>query len=212
MCNTNSFGFYYAWLLRLNDQGDTMWTRLYTADEGSSAYCIQQTQDEGFIIAGERGTAEASNAWLIKIDCVGDTQWTQTYGGDGLDAFSWLELISDGYIVVGETNSLGAGSGDAWLVKTDTLGYCLVAERPVAERLPYGLAINTIGNQIILRYTNHSQGFSAKVFDVSGRQVDELYSDDEAGTIIWGKDAESGVYFIRSVTTRKATYKVVLID
>ena len=55
-----------------------------------------------------------------------DTLWTKTYGGVGDDYANSILLTGDGgYIFVGTTYSFGAGEGDVWIVKTDSLGYTL---------------------------------------------------------------------------------------
>lgn len=49
--------------------------------------------------------------------------WSKTYGGPDLDqAKSVLQTIDGGFAMAGYTNSFGAGSYDAWLVKVDELG------------------------------------------------------------------------------------------
>ncbi|TKJ44299.1 hypothetical protein CEE36_00735 [candidate division TA06 bacterium B3_TA06] len=66
---------------------------------------------------------------------------------------------------------------------------------------------SSVGRQITLRYSDYPQGFSASVFDATGRKVDELHSDQPSGTIEWGECYGPGVYFIRdaeSSTTQKA--------
>ncbi|MBI5058900.1 T9SS type A sorting domain-containing protein [candidate division KSB1 bacterium] len=57
-----------------------------------------------------------------------DTVWTRTLGGAGNDyGYSIQETADGGYIVAGLTESLGAGSGDFYLVKTNGLGDMLWA-------------------------------------------------------------------------------------
>ncbi|UCD13313.1 MAG: hypothetical protein JSW60_07080 [Thermoplasmatales archaeon] len=49
--------------------------------------------------------------------------WYATYGGKGNDGFYAVQQAPDGgYVAAGLTNSIGAGSYDAWLVKTDSAG------------------------------------------------------------------------------------------
>jgi hypothetical protein len=49
--------------------------------------------------------------------------WNTTFGGSGFDWGSYvLEKEGGGYIIVGHTESYGAGRNDAWLIATDASG------------------------------------------------------------------------------------------
>ena len=55
-----------------------------------------------------------------------DTLWTKVYGGSSAEyAYSIQQTSDGGYIIVGRTASFGAGSVDAWLVRTDGFGEIL---------------------------------------------------------------------------------------
>jgi len=52
-----------------------------------------------------------------------DNTWYDTFGGEGNDGFYAVQQAPDGgYVVAGLTNSIGAGSFDGWLVKTNASG------------------------------------------------------------------------------------------
>ncbi|MBL0053330.1 MAG: hypothetical protein IPP29_18450 [Bacteroidetes bacterium] len=39
-------------LIRLNYEGDTLWTKIYGGIYNDEGRCVQQTRDSGFLIAG----------------------------------------------------------------------------------------------------------------------------------------------------------------
>jgi hypothetical protein len=113
------------WILKLKIDGQTQWQKTYGGSSEDKGRSIQQTSDEGYIVAGttESFGAGEKDAWVIKLDKDGNIQWQKTYGGEGEDQASAIQQTSDeGYIVAGTTESFGAGKKDAWVIKLDKDG------------------------------------------------------------------------------------------
>ena len=119
------------YLIRIDAIGDTLWTQTYSYGYGRS---VQETMDGGFIIAGScdsdiisysGGDAISyfSDVYLIKTDAAGDIVWTKTYGGTDDDSGYFVQETQDGgFVIVGSTNSFGAGESDVYLIRTDAAG------------------------------------------------------------------------------------------
>ncbi len=72
------------WVLRLDEQGDTLWTRSY-GDSLWSEWTTQltATADGGFAIAGDRQRLQADDLmYVVKADSEGELQWEATYSTD----------------------------------------------------------------------------------------------------------------------------------
>ncbi|UCG30040.1 MAG: hypothetical protein JSV53_11170 [candidate division WOR-3 bacterium] len=113
------------WLLKLNAQGDTLWTRTYGGSQNDVGNKIIETSDHGYAILGETESFGTGNVdiWLLKTNGTGDTTWTRTYGGVGWEGASSVQQTPDGgYIIVGSTASFGAGYADVYIIKTDADG------------------------------------------------------------------------------------------
>ncbi len=61
------------WLINIDAEGDTLWTRTYGGGEGEEAYAVGQTTDGGFIITGYTESFGAGNkdVYLVKVDTHG---------------------------------------------------------------------------------------------------------------------------------------------
>jgi len=116
---TKSFGpgEYDAWLLKTDANGDTLWTRIYGDIYDEYGWCVQQTTDGGYIVAGTVVyNIHNWDVYLLKTDANGDTLWTRTYGGWDRDmGYSVQQTTDGGYIVAG--CFMGPGSVDVWLLK-----------------------------------------------------------------------------------------------
>ncbi len=112
-----------VWLLKVDADGDTAWTRTFGGAHYDWGKSIQQTRDGGYIIAG--GTCSHSGNFpdvlLIKTDDAGNQDWERVFGGNEYDqGFSVQQTEDGGYVAAGYNRSSGAGG--IWLLKTDAYG------------------------------------------------------------------------------------------
>lgn len=114
-----------AYLLKINEKGDTLWTNHFGGhgiEEGRSVY---ETSDGGFIVTGATNSFDGGDydIYLIKVDKNGKLLWTQTYGGTGNEqGMSVIETEDTSYAIAGYTESYGTGRLDAYLVVSDKNG------------------------------------------------------------------------------------------
>ena len=76
-------GGFDAWLVRTDDDGDTVWTRTYggPSDDGLGGALL--SPDGGYTCFGQTFSygAGASDYWLFKTDSGGNLRWMTTFGG-----------------------------------------------------------------------------------------------------------------------------------
>ena len=112
------------WLIKTNSSGIMEWDRTFGGENNDTGHSVEQTSDGGYIISGYKNYRygyNTSDLWLIKVDENGNEEWNKTFGGNK-NEYDWFSCSAKpttdgGYIVVGTTESFGAGSGDAWLIK-----------------------------------------------------------------------------------------------
>jgi len=94
-----------------------------TGDDIGSA--VQQCTDSGYVITGFTSSfgAGSDDVYLVRTNARGETLWTRTFGGAMWDGGNCVQQTVDGgFVIVGSTQSFGAGSVDVYLVKTDASG------------------------------------------------------------------------------------------
>src|SRR6056297_199060 len=67
-----------VYLLKINADGDTLWTQTYGEAMHDYGYDVQETADSGFVITGytEKTDSTGYDVYLIRTDQNGDTLWT----------------------------------------------------------------------------------------------------------------------------------------
>jgi len=121
-------GQYDWWLIKTDENGDSLWSRTYGGDGADFAETVHQTQDGGYILSGATYSfpffSDSLHYWLLKTDANGDSLWSHVYTNEGYDVGLGSQQTSDGgYVFVGETRPyVGGGPLDIWLIKTDTDG------------------------------------------------------------------------------------------
>lgn len=105
--------------------GQITFQKTFGGSGSDFAYSIQQTTDQGFIIAGYTLSFGAGNrdVYLIRTDACGSTIWSKVFGQSNTD-YAWtVEQTTDGGFIVGaHTGSFGAGSHDVYLLKCEPNG------------------------------------------------------------------------------------------
>jgi hypothetical protein len=114
-----------AYVVKTDSQGNEQWSQVYGEDIQGYGYSVQQTNDGGFIVAGTsvvRG-GKQSDVYMLKLDAHGNEEWSQRHGGLEEEVARCIRQTDDGgYIIVGYSESFGAGDEDLILLKTDISG------------------------------------------------------------------------------------------
>ncbi|MBN2366001.1 MAG: T9SS C-terminal target domain-containing protein [Calditrichaeota bacterium] len=159
---------YEVCLIKTNPSGGLLWSQLYEERDEDYAYCVKQTADGHYLIAGstESYGAGGSEAFLIKTDALGNRIWSQAYGSRYDDYGAFVTLTGNGnYLLGGTTDSFSPNRYDVWLIKTDTAGVVLGWGTAGGVLEEYGLAgqQTSEGDYVI---TGTTESFGAGATDV----------------------------------------------
>jgi hypothetical protein len=185
----NSEGSIY--LIKTDSEGNEQWSKtfgnMYYFDDGWS---VQQTNDDGFIIAGVSEYRENTghrniDVILVKTDSYGNKEWEKLFGSDAdfghNDDYGYsLQITNDGgYIIAGYSVSYASGK-DVYLIKTDSDGNETWEKFYGGSNDDYGREIKqTNDNGYII--TGATNSFGAESFDVY------LLKTDSNGNELWSK-------------------------
>ncbi len=113
-------GYGDMYLLRLSDNGDSLWAKTFGGAGGEFGYAARQTPDSGFVIVGVTGSFGEgySSLYAARTNKNGDSLWATTFGGSKADYGQSVEIAADGGILLlGGTASFGLGYYDMYLVR-----------------------------------------------------------------------------------------------
>ena len=182
---TFSYGSGYAdfWILKLDQFGNVQGNRVFGGADWDRLKAARQVSDAGFVLLGYTTVTAADNTdmWLIKTNSGTSREWHATYGGSGNEV-GWdiRETFDGGYIMVGSTESTGAGGSDLWLVRTDFSGQELWSSTFGGSGYDAGMAVlQTADSGFVAAGVTASTG--------AGEMDGYLVRTDRVGVKLWSK-------------------------
>ena len=138
------------WILKTDSAGIKLWDKRYGGTDGDDLYAMEQTADNGYILAGISNSEISGDKtqpdwdtvcsfysyckpdyWMVKIDSIGNKQWDKRFGGTNEEDLLAVHQTKDGGYILGgwswsgingDKTQLNCGTLDFWIVKTDSTG------------------------------------------------------------------------------------------
>lgn len=119
----------YFLIIKVNPNGDTLWSKIYRLGDLNEGYQIIETKDNGFLCVGGAEYMNYSEICMFKIDSIGNFCWAKTY--DVPSVTSYNETVGnsaagsqDGgaYIIGTITDHFEGLKHRIYFIKTDSLG------------------------------------------------------------------------------------------
>jgi hypothetical protein len=172
-------------LLKVSSSGSLLWSKTFGGIEVDFGNELIQTQDGGFLIAGETSSYGSGgyDAYIIKTDQNGNPIWSKTFGGVLSDGVYSIQQTNDnGFVIVGYTRSFGSGVQDVLLLKTDQIGNLIWSKTFGAigsnQEVGHSIKQTRDNGYVICGYTN---SYGAGGYDVY------LIKTNSFGLLSWSK-------------------------
>ncbi|HLC82256.1 MAG TPA: T9SS type A sorting domain-containing protein [Bacteroidia bacterium] len=140
-----------------------------------------QTSGGGFVTVSNTSKYASPDISFVKMDSRGDTLVTKIVGGAGAEyCHSIQQASANEYLIVGTTNTAGAGDDDVFLIKTDSNGVMQYSRIYGGTGKEAGLSIQPSSDNGYL-IAGFTESFGAGMRDVF------IINVDVDGNVIWNK-------------------------
>lgn len=195
------------WIVKLNENFTINWQKSYGGSGNETAYYVQQTSDNGYIITGFSNSSASGDvtsashgdydAWILKLDSNGNVSWQKLLGGSGADYCRHIKQTADGgYILAGYSTSSASGditqasrgNYDIWVVKLNSAGNIVWNKLLGGIGNEYCMQIEATTDNGYIVFGYSSSSLSGDVTATSHGGSDFwVVKLDANGNIIWNK-------------------------
>ena len=177
-----------AFLLKLDNSGNILWSHQYGGNGSDAAWSVAQTSDSGFVVTGFTTSFGAGNEDVLafRTDKNGNQVWKESIGGTGSDFGRAVCTTASGnaFIITGNTNGFSSPGSLVYLLRiagngtfqwSKTYDYSV----PVSnyQRIGYDVIVN--GNNEYLVTGKIGKG------SIGDAQAFVMSTDSTGGTINW---------------------------
>jgi hypothetical protein len=164
-----AFGFNRT-LVKMNDEMEILWSKVYGTTGRDEPLTFIKTSDGHLISCG---VYREDDQVVIKFDTKGNVLWAKTFGGTGQEiGYDITETTDSCYLVIGTTDSFGAGSFDILVSKLSITGEFIWSKAygNTGEDRASSIVKDLSGTYFISGYSN---SFGNGSFDVFLIEIDE---------------------------------------
>jgi hypothetical protein len=199
-----SYGSEDVWVVKLNSQGDTLWTKSIGGSDFDRLYELKATNDGGCVLVGKTASSNndflgnngSTDGFLAKLDANGNLVFANLYGGSLVDEFFNVLVLDDGYLVLGTTGSIDGdvpagnpGSIEAWVMRLDLSGGI------IWSRKTSGNTANIDWNELFYDAVPHTNGYilAGLTGNFNNFNTDDILiiKYDSLGNKLWTKEIGS---------------------
>jgi hypothetical protein len=168
-----------AYITSTDTNGQVVGTRRFGGEDEDMANAIIATEG-GYVFAGATESFGHGDfdAYVLKMDERGKRLWSRAFGGSDDDSANDIIEVSDGYVLVGTTESFGHRYSDVYVVKMNKNGNRIWHKTYGGSRDEEGYAIveDEDGYVITGSAASYGEGFRTDLY---------LFKIDREGKLLW---------------------------
>ncbi len=171
-----------AWLLKIDLQGNLIWSKVYGTNDVEETHSIIQTSDGNYAIAGIKDLAVSNEdaQWIAKFDANGEFIWDIVYSGD--DPNQWNFVFDIAEASDGDLIFVGSADNDNYAI--GKLGERLNCQADAGSSL--------IQNDLSLVYCNNIPGFTSSGFNQNACYAQTYIVVNGAGEVV--AQTDNGIF------------------
>ena len=162
-----------GYLVKIDDNGELIWSRLFGGDKDDQLFSVQLSEDGGYILTGKTASYGdgRGDMFLVKTDRQGLPKWIKNFGNPtGEDEGREIAVLSDGYLVMGNTYNSANQSNDIGLWKVDFNGNQVWFKTFGTDQpdYGYGMVANLDGTVTVAGYSGFNSDITLLKIDANG--------------------------------------------
>jgi hypothetical protein len=174
-------------VVKINSNGDTLWSKQLDLDDAESMISVEQTYDGGYILTGHINPFTAN--WMYKIAVVklsadGNLSWAKKIecGNNNEVANAVIQLPDSSFVVTGYTENFPPFEGGCCLIKLSASGNVSWVKKHIGASAASSNGFNLkVYNNALFCYMN-----------ISGTPV--LMKTDFSANVLWSKSYSASGY------------------
>lgn len=180
------FGGFNGLMIKIDQNGDLLWAVKSPASI-NRLYDVIETFDGGYVAVGY-GVGVSSNfdIYVVRLDASGNTMWCNSYGSIYEDrGYGVTQTADSGFAIAGQTNGLGTGLQDVYVIKVDQSGQLVWTRTYGGSGFDggYGILSTADSGLVVCGYTrSFAVGYAAAY----------LIRTDAYGDTLWTRAYEIG--------------------
>jgi hypothetical protein len=149
-----------GWVLKIDATGNEVWQRTL-GGAGDDAFTAIQPTEDGYLLAGTKGSGSDTDGWLVKVSAGGDVRWDGSYDNDFDDRVHDIAPHpAGGYLLAGETTAFVGARTDGWTVHVEADGSELQQRTYGGARADGFQDVETLDGDLLLAGESNTYGTS----------------------------------------------------